>query len=279
MIQTWVIYAMSAGLLSSLFNFLTRFALTKDKDSSASGWFSEVVRVLIVLVFIPWDGALSLSTHTLFIFIALGVIEFFSVFIFMKMHAFTHLSISTIVARTRLVWIPLIAFLVLGERLSVLEYGGIIVLFVGLSTVVSPKRLFVDKGLIYTSISSFIVAILSIVMKMASGSMSSSWILIAMALPTILFYPLLLKKKRIINGFKHQIPAKIAAAGANVFSMYLYIYALKIGEVSKVTAIYQGMMIVSILAGVIFLRERQDVGKKLVGAVITLAGVYMLTVF
>lgn len=57
----------------------------------------------------------------------------------------------------------------------------------------------------------------------------------------------------------------------------LAMYALRIGDVSKVTAIYQAMMIVSILAGIVLLGERQDAKKKIVGALITILGVIILT--
>jgi uncharacterized membrane protein len=36
-------------------------------------------------------------------------------------------------------------------------------------------------------------------------------------------------------------------------------------------------MVVAIIAGIVFLNERQDVGKKLVGSAITMVGVVLLT--
>lgn len=70
---------------------------------------------------------------------------------------------------------------------------------------------------------------------------------------------------------------KIAGILGNIVSSYLLLLALRGGEVSKVNAVYQGMLIFSVLAGIIILKERQDIFKKLLGSIITLTGVILLT--
>jgi len=40
---------------------------------------------------------------------------------------------------------------------------------------------------------------------------------------------------------------------------------------------YQGMMVLSVLGGIILLKERKDILKKLVGTAVTIVGVILLT--
>src|SRR5690348_3021602 len=138
MISSWILFAIAAGFASNLYNFLNRFVLRKESDSTVFGWLSEVVRIVIAFLILPFDFQVNHSSNVLYLFLILGLVELVSIYVFMKMHAFTHLSISTIISRTRLIWVPLIAFFFLGESLKVIEYVGIAVLFLGLSIAVSP---------------------------------------------------------------------------------------------------------------------------------------------
>lgn len=63
----------------------------------------------------------------------------------------------------------------------------------------------------------------------------------------------------------------------NFFSMYGYLIALKYGSATIATGLYHGMTIFAVLAGIIFLREREDIWKKVIGSLITIAGVIILT--
>ena len=194
------------------------------------------------------------------------------------MHKFSHLSISTIISRTRLIWIPIIVFVVFAEKLKLTEYLGIAVLFLGLSIVVSPHKLFIDKGAIYANLAAFAIAINTIIFKLAIPYASSSLILVAFSLPSVILFPILMKnaKKRIFTESKKNLPIKLIRIFGNVASSYLLVWALQGGDVSRVNAIYQGMLIFSVLAGIIVLKERKDILRKLLGTAVTIIGVVLL---
>lgn len=117
-------------------------------------------------------------------------------------------------------------------------------------------------------------------MKAATPFVSTSILLIAMSCVCVILFPLFMKnpKQRIIEMIKKRPFLIILATIFNTAAMYLYVLALRTGDVSKVTGIYQGMMIVSIVMGIILLKEKQDVIRKLIGAVITVGGVLLLTI-
>jgi drug/metabolite transporter (DMT)-like permease len=279
MLPTWVYVAVLAGFASNLYNFYNRKVLKENGDSTAYGWWTEFLRFGAAFLLLPWDFSFTFTLSTVGILLLIGTIEMLSGYIFFKMHKHSDLSISTIISRTRLIWIPMLAFFFLGEKLTVPEYTGILILFFGLSIAVSPHKLKMDKGVQLSYISALIVAVLSVVMKAGSALVSTSVLLVFMSLVSVVCLPLFMKdaKKRITYVFKKHKTPILLASGSNIIAMYFYVYALRIGEVSKVMGIYQGMMIVSILGGIILLNERQDVGKKIFGAIITIAGILMLS--
>src|SRR5579864_7837891 len=140
MIPFWLYVAFISGLLSNTSNLLHRYLLKDDKDPALYTWFLEVTRLVVAVIFLFFNFSLLFSSKTFFLLLILGIIEAISIYIYMKQHAFTHLSISTIISRTRLIWTVLFAFLFLGEHLSLFSYIGILILFLGLSIGTSPKK-------------------------------------------------------------------------------------------------------------------------------------------
>jgi len=197
----------------------------------------------------------------------------------MKMHAYSHLSISTIITRTRVIWIPIVAYFLFKETLLKHEYLGILILFIGISFATSPKKFFTDKGLKYAFQQSFAVSFVNVLMKMSSAFTNTSGVMVSMAAPSVLFFPVLMKnaRARIITSMKIKLPIKVLAGFVNATSMFLLAKAIEFGPVGKVVSIYQSMLITSVLAGIFILKEKEDITKKIVGSLITIVGVLLLT--
>lgn len=279
MIPIWIVLAISAGIGSNVFNFFSRFILKDGGDSNSWAWTFELLRLIIFIPLVFFDYKFIFTFKSLIILLSIGLTEFVSIYLFMKMHQYSHLSISTIISRTRLVWVPLIAFLFFGERLTNIDYLGIGILFLGLSIAVAPHKLFYDKGVIYANLAAFMIAILTVLIKQATPFASPPIIMIFFSLPSVILFPIFmknLKKRLVINNFTMLIP-KVGAVIINVIAMYLLIIALKLGDVSKVNAIYQSMLVVGVLSGIIILKEKQDIARKIIGTIVTLAGIILLT--
>lgn len=278
--SSWIFLAVVAGLASNAFNFISRYLLKdEDEDATAYAWFYEAFRLITFAIIAIVDWQLIITWQSLILFFFLGLTEWISVYWYMKMHEYTHLSISSILSRTRLIWVPILAFFLIHETLKLPEYAGILILFIGLSIVVSPKKLFIDKGATFANLSAFMIALNIILTKMALPYGSNSVINASIALIPALFFPFVMKNptQRIKKIFKHKLSIKLLAIVFNVISVYLATAALRFGDAGKVIAVYQGMLITSILAGIIFLNEREDIGKKIIGTVITIIGVILLS--
>lgn len=277
--SSWILIALLGGLASNLGNFLFRYLLKEGDDATAYAWFHEAFRFIFYVIISIFSFQLFGGVKGIITLLGLGIIEFIAAYILMKMHTYSHLSISTIISRTRLIWVPVIAFFLFNEALRASQYIGIGVLFVGLSVATSPNQIFADKGLKFAYLSALTIALVNIFMKLASPYANTSVLMVFMAFPSVILFPLIMKepKKRITISLKLNLPMKILAGFVNALSMFLLAKAISLGPVSIVTALYQGMMITSVLAGIFILKERENIGKKIIGSVISLIGVLLLT--
>lgn len=275
----WVIFAVIAGLASNAFNFVNRHALRKDEDSSAYAWWFELIRVVVFSVLVFFSFSLVWEWTSLLWLILLGLTEFFSVYLFMKMHALTELSTSSIIIRLRLVWLPIMAMIFLRERLTTLEYLGIIIIFLGLVITSSPKKIKVDKGIKTALAFSMVNALLTVFLKKTAQVASTSIVMVAAGLPSVFILPVLMKKpvKRIKQAMKTTLSKNILASFFNVIAMYFLIMAYRVSPASKATGVYQSMLIFSVFGGIIFLKETKDIKKKIIGSIVTMIGVLLIT--
>lgn len=279
LLPPWIILAVLGGLTSNAFNYLSRFVLKDKQDPVVYTWYLESVKFIIFASIAIFDWKLIITPYSLFLFSMLAITEGLGAFWLMKMHSYSHLSISTILSRTRIMWVPVFAFLLLGEALTIPQYIGILILFVGLSIVIAPNKLFVDKGALYANLAAFMIALNWVFLKMSLPFGSASVLNALMLLPLIILLPILFKNvRRNMNFIKQEhFSLKSIAILFNVLSIYFTTWALAVGQASTVTALYQSMMVFSVLAGIIFLKEREDITKKLIGTAATLIGVFLLT--
>lgn len=275
----WILLAIIAGLLSTAANFFHRFILKDGDDATSYAWFYELSFMLIFGFLFLFDFRIQFDIKTILSLILLGLVEFGSVYTGMKTHSFTHLSISTIVTRLRILWVPLIAFFIFSESLKPIQYFGLIVLFIGISIAISPRKLLADEGIRYALLFSFFTAVIVILMKYLSPATSPSVTLSTMSIPSLILIPIFMhnSRRRLLATFKIRLGWKVLANFTHAIAAYLVILALKNGSAGVVSGIHQGMIIVSVLAGIILLKEKEDWKRKIIGSVITLAGVLLLT--
>ncbi|MEK7570936.1 MAG: DMT family transporter [Patescibacteria group bacterium] len=278
-LPAWLIFSLLTGILSNTFNFMSRFILRKGDDSTVFSWYFECFRFIIFASLAFFDWRLVITPQSLLLLLLLGMSQFLSSYYYMKMHANTHLSISAILSRARMIWVPILAFIFINERLFLLDYLGILIVFLGISITTAPKKLVFDKGARYANLFAIFTAANVIFIKLLLPIASDFVIIAAMSLPGTFLYPFLMRnaKQRIFTSFRTKFPLKVLAIAISIVAMFFLTTALRLGDASKVNAIYQGMMILSVLAGIIFLHERKDIARKLIGTTITVIGVVLIS--
>lgn len=276
--MSWFILAILAGAASNIFNIFNRSSLKEKGDSTVYGWWFELFRFLIftgIFLLNPLFPKEPVAYVWLFLF---GLTEVASIYFFMRSHQLTDLSLSTFVIKLQLIWTPLLAFIFINERLSLLDYCGIGVILIGIFIAVYSKEMKKDKGIIITFISSLLISLLSVFMKKSTEYATTPLILMAMSLPSILILPLLMKqaRRRITSISKKNLTKNMLGVFANVVSMYLSVSAVRLGSTSKVSAVFQGMMIIALAYSIIFLKEKKQLWQKIIGASVVIVGLYLL---
>lgn len=279
LLSSWLFLAILSGLASNTFAFLSRFILKDKDDFTVFAWYMELFRFVIFSLIAIFNWKLVITAQSLFVLFLLGVTEFASGYFYMKMHAYTHLSISTILSRTRLIWVPIFGFFILHEFLTIPNYLGIAVIFLGVTIIMAPKKIFMDKGAVSANISAVFIALNTVLLAFALPFASNAVLLAVGSLPSIFLYPIFMKNTpaRIKKLTYTNLSLKSLAGCVSVVQLLIFIAALHVGDASKVNAVYQGMLIFSVLSGILILHETKDIRKKLIGTFITVIGVLVLS--
>jgi len=278
MYQNWLLLTLVSGLSSVGFNFVNRYVLRDGRDSTAYSWWFEFFRFVIFSPFALRYLTELANMQNLVYFIAVGVVEFFSVYFYMKMHSHSELSISTVIIQLRLVWVAILAFLLLGETLEMVEYGGIALIILGQVVTAFRGGFTIGRGVANAVMASFFVAANNIVIKAASGVLSLPLVIVAMSIPTLLIFPIRMKNSRIriIELGRTKWLKILLASVFNAVTMVFLILALKVGGVGKVSALFQSVMILQVFLGVKLLRENTQILRKVVGCLIVVVGIFLL---
>lgn len=280
--NSWIIFTTISALGSVGFNFISRKILKDGHDSTAYSWWFEFFRFLIFLPFTVGSLYLIYSPLNFALFIIIGLGEFLAIYNYMKMHSHAELSTSSLIMQLRLFFVPLLAMVLLNERLLLHSYIGILLIFIGQIIALTNKNIrindFINSAVKYSLISCFIVSVNNIVQKYASHMFNPQLITLAMATPSLVLFPMLMKDplKRIPHLGRLKWKNILLGAIFNAFTMVFLILAIKIGPVGKVTALQQSILMLQMLLGYLYLNERNNIINKLAGAVIVVIGIILL---
>lgn len=278
MLNNWLILVIISGLSSNFFNTILRRTLRDGRDSTAFGWWFELLRLIFFTLFLFWDYSLVVSPANLFWLLVLGLCEVIAVYTYMRMHSLTELSVSSIITRMRSIWVAALAFVMLGERLSPAQYIGVITVILGTLVVQSSYKFRFDKAMKIAIIFTFASAFSTIIMKHATTYASVSVINVAFSLPAVLLLPIMMKDP--LSRLKATLPvtlkSNLAASLFNNITMFALVSALKLTNASQVTGVFQGVAMLAVVIGIFVLDEHDHKTRKLIAAAITTIGIMLL---
>lgn len=278
MLNNWLILVIISGLSSNFFNTILRRTLRDGRDSTAFGWWFELLRLVFFALFLFWDYSLVVTASNLFWLLVLGLCEVVAVYTYMRMHSLTELSVSSIITRMRSIWVAALAFVMLGERLSPAQYVGVITVILGTLVVQSSYKFRFDKAMNIAMIFTFASACSTIIMKHATTYASVSVINVAFSLPAVLLLPIMMKDphSRLKATLIVTLKSNLAASLFNNITMFTLVSALKLANASQVTGVFQGVTMLAVVIGIFVLNEHDHKIRKLIAAAITTIGIMLL---
>lgn len=188
----------------------------------------------------------------------------------------------TIVFASRALWTIIAAVAFLKETFNMSQALGAILILTSIVIVTSRTKIFsLDKGHIYA-----LLAAIAFGLAFANdayilrGFDLPSYLFIAFVTPALVvwvFKPKATKQmKPLLQG---KTPYKLILLATLYAASYITVFwAYQVGRNSaQIASLYETSIIVTVILGIVFLKERADLLKKLVGLVVSFVGVLLLS--
>ncbi|AET70409.1 putative membrane protein [Desulfosporosinus orientis DSM 765] len=198
----------------------------------------------------------------------------------------TEVSQVETIATTRSIWFMVLGVFILGESFKFSSLLGVALIFGGLVIIYWHKGSLKGFGKphIFTIIYAFIISSAYALDNIALNSFSVVFYqILVYALPgvfTIIFIPKTLGKlKYFLKPRKNTLFIFLSAIFQMISTLALYAAYKYGGELSVVGPLAQTSTVFTILIGIIFLKERWNLKRKIVGIILALAGLILLKFF
>lgn len=279
--MTWFVFALIAAFFGVIYNILGRILSIDSENPRAFSVVYNTLAGIIVLFILFVDPGKWQVPPLQIIFLTLVGIVFYGFFNRTEFYSKKYINASTSAIIGKLA--PVITFiasiLFLKESINfekiiaaILILGGTII------ATYDPKNVNLKKGLNYTIIMCVSLGLAWTVDKVASSYYPLAiYAFITYLIPNIfvIFFPTL-SFQSLRKEFKHANWKVVLLATVNVCLYYSLIKAFQYGEASKIMLVYSISGIFIILIGVVFLKERENLLKKLLAGAIVFIGVLLL---
>jgi drug/metabolite transporter (DMT)-like permease len=261
-----------------------RLVAKNSKDVTSVVVIIFIIASITFAFFIPFFEMKFPSNWHLYAWLLLAVV-FYAVNDKLKSIGYKHLDISVISIMTQLskVFLVMIGIIFFEETININEGAGIAFIIIGGVLVVIKKNVFsISKyiGAMIIAAIAFAIA-LSIDVSISLHFNLAIYLVVVSFLP-ILFIFLVEKKKPsdLKNEFyrgnkKRHLYFVLAGVGIALASL-TYLTALRQGQVSIVAPLTSSVVLLNTIIGYIFLKERDDLKKRVFAALLVITGVFLL---
>ncbi|MCX6767224.1 MAG: DMT family transporter [Candidatus Micrarchaeota archaeon] len=280
----WFFLAVLTAAMMGAATVINRFALRRDGDHLA---FALAFHFFAVLFFIPlfaieWafpsaPEAWLLALVASVLWAAVGIVGF-------QAYRYAEVTLKTPVGRSKVLWVLLFSALLLGEAVTAAKVAGILLVFVGVMIVAFKPRLkhggFGDLGVKLTLLSAFIAGMVYVVDKAAMAYFQPGLYGFLQYLLPMLWIGLVVPKP--VQRAKKLLLAKgtgwLVAASAFLAAAWTWMLfrTYQLADVSAVAPVLELSVVVAAGGGILFLGERKDVKRRLLGAVLVVAGALLM---
>lgn len=280
-------------LISSIIHATWNFYGKKSIDKLV---YFYLVKILQVIIYFPVVFNIlskeGISYNAIPYIIAGGVIHIFYWFSLSQAYTYEDLSVVYPIARSAPALIPIVSFLIIGERISPGGIIGIVLVSIGvyLLTFEHGKFLeitkkifsFKEKGILFSYLTLITVVMFTINDKKASyivNPVAYVYLFETISLIGLTPFVFLMRKEKLIKKeLKNNFVSILISSISIILSYSLIVYAMKFSPASYVVAIRQFGIIVGVFYGVIFLKEGYGLRRFLASLMIT-AGIIIIGVF
>lgn len=301
----WLWVAGLAGVASATDSFLNRLAL-KEKTGDVSS-YTLIYFVLISLLLFPFCLPLRFSSvKELWPLIFLqGTSWSIATIAGYMARARTHVSLQTILAQSRVLWVAILAPFFLAEKITLLTMTGIGVVFFGFVLLFYGGELRWHRGMTLTVLAAVFAAIgtmLNTFLVHASiGVFQVSFMMVFFQLPALALL-FLFRGSNKDNGFSEVLTEGVLKEtvgagrrttvnnilrtrwrlllGATVLEAFAIVginWAYQIGRSAPSTAVFMAVSaMTAVILGIAFLDERESIARKALSSAVIITGIVFI---
>ncbi|MCB9358504.1 DMT family transporter [Candidatus Woesearchaeota archaeon] len=273
-----IIFAFASAFFLGIMRLLHKYNVHDECPISYSflgEFFSMILLIPMLVIFF------ELPSEPIAWVIALLSGILWSITLIASNYAFKNLSSSLkiIIHQSRLIIIVIAGYFIFNDSIGWNQLIAIGLIITGIIIIANPKNIeWSWKGFALTVLGAFCSALaLSSEKFVLNYFTPESYIGISFMLPALILSPFALQRQNEIKRIiKNRFRTILAACLSGVLATYFIYRAYNSENISVVIPIIESSILVTVVGGIILLKERQDILRKIIGAVIVLAGAILV---
>jgi len=281
--MAWLYYSIGAAVSFAFLNILSRVLTVESKNPRAFSIVFNLICIIMSLILFIGGGSykiFSLPTRIdawIYLLIAsffYGLNERFRFLISKLLEA----SIYSILENITVIIAFIISFFLYKETLTVTKLSGAILIFLSFLLVSEIKKSKISaRGFFLGIVTSICLGFaMSLDKKGALFFNPETYNLLLWVVPFVVLYFPGIKIREIKSEFKQFTWKIILLAFFNFVGFYLSLKAFLLADATKVIPVVQTYILLTVIVGILLLKERNNLFRKLLAGIIAVVGVFLL---
>lgn len=275
------LYIVLAIVFTVSFNIISRISLSTTRYEYAYTILWQLFCALLAPLFLPFDGfSITLNPHVLLLFaFSVALWALVDVFLF-SAFKYEHASVLSAIFSLNFVFTFVISavFFKAGIKPTIVV-GFLIIMAASLLTGLYHTRLRPSKGIVFALLYSFFLgAALGLNSEVVKSFSIPSYMFAAFLFPAVVNLLIFLRPKvaEMRYELKVQWKAILLNAGVMDASFFFLLKAFQLGNIPQVVALSASSTLLTALAGIVILKEKQHRTLKIVAAGLAMLGIVLL---
>lgn len=289
----WFYLISLSGIIFTIVTIVDRIILREESDTLAYAFTRQAISALLIIPVLFFDWQVPTS-KVLFVYLFLvGVWDTLSTFLITESLRHLEVSLRTIIYQSRIIWLIILGNLLLGEVLNWQKFLGGVLVFAGVvlatwrrERVGQLKLLWErlrngqstekERGILITLAAAFSTSFQLMAMRYLLNFFSSAVMILGLAGTSSLVFALIMGnlKARVLR-----LPRLSFLNGAlGMMGGLFFFLATAMTEVTKTVPIANAFAVLTVVFGIVFLRERESWLRKILGSLLAVVGVILVKI-
>ena len=280
--MSWIVYIILYLIIYVIYNQTYKIATKKMINPSTLTACIELIGSIVAIIFLPFFKIKFPSDYKMYIFLIMAII-FYTLYDRLNTTIRKGLEASTIniINQLSVVFMTISGFLFFKEKFIIKKFiGALLILASNILIFFHRKETRINKYVIIGIIANICFTIaLFLDVNISEQFNLAIYVFLSLAIPGILiiiFERIKLKdlKKELSN--RNNKKAIVVTATSTALVSILQLRAYQLGSVSIIAPLCSLTVILNVIAGYIFHKEKDNISKKIIAAFLILVGIILL---